>query len=89
MQFIDLQAQYRQLKEQIDTRIRRVLDHGRYILGPEVAELEERLAEYVGVGYCIGISSGTDALLVSMMALGVGSGDEVITTPFTLSLIHI
>jgi len=83
MQFIDLQAQYRQLKEQIDTRIRRVLDHGRYILGPEVAELEERLAEYVGVGYCIGISSGTDALLVSMMALGVGSGDEVITTPFT------
>nr|WP_279512405.1 DegT/DnrJ/EryC1/StrS family aminotransferase [Candidatus Thiosymbion oneisti] len=83
MQFIDLQAQYRQLKEQIDTRIRRVLDHGRYILGPEVAELEARLAEYVGVRYCIGISSGTDALLVSMMALGIGSGDEVITTPFT------
>jgi len=83
MQFIDLQAQYRQLKERIDTRIRRMLDHGRYILGPEVAELEERLAEYVGVKHCIGISSGTDALLVSMMALGVGSGDEVVTTPFT------
>ncbi len=83
MQFIDLQAQYRRLKERIDTRIQRVLDHGRYILGPEVTELEERLAEYVGVKYCIGVSSGTDALLVSMMALGVGPGDEVITTPFT------
>jgi len=83
MQLIDLQAQHRRLREQIDTRIRRVLNHGRYILGPEVAELEERLAGYVGVRHCIGVSSGTDALLVSMMALGVGSGDEVITTPFT------
>ncbi|MCB2262813.1 MAG: DegT/DnrJ/EryC1/StrS family aminotransferase [Candidatus Thiosymbion ectosymbiont of Robbea hypermnestra] len=83
MQFIDLQAQYRQLEEGINARIRRVLDHGRYILGPEVTELEERLAEYVGVGHCIGISSGTDALLVSLMALEIGPGDEVITTPFT------
>jgi len=83
MEFIDLQAQYRRLRERIDTRIRRVLDHGRYILGPEVAALEEQLAEYVGVRHCIGVSSGTDALLVSMMALGVGPGDEVITTPFT------
>lgn len=83
MQFIDLQVQYRQLKEGIDARIQRVLDHGRYILGPEVTELEERLAEYVGVGHCIGISSGTDALLVSLMALEIGPGDEVITTPFT------
>ncbi|MCG6859977.1 MAG: DegT/DnrJ/EryC1/StrS family aminotransferase [Chromatiaceae bacterium] len=83
MQFIDLQAQYRQLKEQIDGRIQQVLDHGRYILGPEVGELEERLADYVGVKHCIGVSSGTDALLASMMALDIGPGDEVITTPFT------
>jgi UDP-2-acetamido-2-deoxy-ribo-hexuluronate aminotransferase len=83
MQFIDLQAQYRQLKGEIDAGIQRVLDHGRYILGPEVGELEERLAEYVGVKHCIGVSSGTDALLVAMMALGIGRGDEVITTPFT------
>lgn len=83
MQFIDLQAQYRQLKGQIDTRIQQVLDHGRYILGPEVGELEERLAKYVGVKHCIGLSSGTDALLVSLMALEIGPGDEVITTPFS------
>jgi UDP-2-acetamido-2-deoxy-ribo-hexuluronate aminotransferase len=83
MQFIDLQAQYQQLKEQIDGRIRRVLEHGRYILGPEVSELEERLAAYVGVKHCIGVSSGTDALLAAMMALEIGPGDEVITTPFT------
>jgi UDP-2-acetamido-2-deoxy-ribo-hexuluronate aminotransferase len=83
MQFIDLQAQYRQLKSQIDTRIQGVLDHGRYILGPEIGELEERLADYVGVAHCIGVSSGTDALLVALMALEVGTGDEVITTPFT------
>jgi len=83
MQFIDLQVQYRRLKGQIDSRIQQVLDHGRYVLGPEVAELEERLAEYVGVEHCIGVSSGTDALLVSLMALDIGSGDEVITTPFT------
>ncbi len=83
MQFIDLQAQYRQLQKQIDARIHRVLDHSRYILGPEVAELESLLAEYVGVKHCIGISSGTDALLVAMMALDIAPGDEVITTPFT------
>jgi len=83
MQLIDLQAQYRQLKGPIDARIRQVLDHGRYILGPEVEELEERLAEYVGIRHCIGLSSGTDALLVSLMALDIGPGDEVITTPFT------
>jgi UDP-2-acetamido-2-deoxy-ribo-hexuluronate aminotransferase len=83
MQFIDLQAQYRQLKEQIDARIQAVLDHGRYILGPEVGELEERLAGYVGVKHCIGVSSGTDALLAAMMALEVAPGDEIITTPFT------
>ncbi len=83
MQFIDLQAQYRALKPQIDAGIQAVLEHGRYIMGPEVEELERRLAEYVGVRHCIGVSSGTDALLVAMMALGIGRGDEVITTPFT------
>jgi UDP-2-acetamido-2-deoxy-ribo-hexuluronate aminotransferase len=83
MQFIDLQAQYRQLKTDIDARIQRVLDHGRYILGPEVAELEERLAAYAGAKHCIGVSSGTDALLAAMLALEIGPGDEVITTPFT------
>jgi UDP-2-acetamido-2-deoxy-ribo-hexuluronate aminotransferase len=83
MQFIDLQAQYRQLKEQIDARIQGVLDHGRYILGPEVGELEVRLADFVDVAHCVGVSSGTDALLVAMMALEIGGGDEVITTPFT------
>lgn len=83
MQFIDLQAQYRQLKEQIDARVQAVLDHGRYILGPEVGELEERLADFVGVKNCIGVSSGTDALLAAMMALEIGAGDEVVTTPFT------
>ncbi len=83
MQFIDLQAQYRQLQKQIDARIHRVLDHSRYILGPEVAELESLLADYIGVKHCIGVSSGTDALLVAMMALDIAPGDEVITTPFT------
>ena len=83
MQFIDLKKQYADLKPTIDERIHRVLDHGQYIMGPEVGELEERLADYVGVEHCIGVSSGTDALLLAMMALGIDSGDEVITTPFT------
>ena len=81
--FINLQAQYRELKHRIDTRIHAVLDHGQYILGPEIAELEERLAARVGVRHCISCSSGTDALLLALMALGIGPGDEVITSPFT------
>ena len=81
--FINLQAQYRELKGSIDARIHAVLDHGQYILGPEVAELEERLAARLGVRHCISCSSGTDALLMAMMALGIGPGDEVITSPFT------
>ena len=81
--FIDLKAQYQQLKPSIDARIQAVLDHGQFIMGPEVAELEEKLADYVGVKHCIGVASGTDALLIAMMALGVGRGDEVLTTPFT------
>jgi len=83
MNFIDLQAQYRRIQADVDARIKAVLEHGHYIMGPEVAELEERLADYVGVRHCIGVSSGTDALLIPMMAMGIGPGDEVITTPFT------
>lgn len=83
IEFIDLKAQYRALKTSIDARIQRVLDHGQYIMGPEVRELETRLEEYTGAKHCITVASGTEALLISLMALGIKSGDEVITTPFT------
>jgi UDP-2-acetamido-2-deoxy-ribo-hexuluronate aminotransferase len=83
MQFIDLKAQYNQIKENVDKRIQKVLDHQRFIMGPEVQELEEKLADYVGVKHCIGVANGTDALQISMMALGIKPGDEVITTPFS------
>jgi len=83
MQFIDLQKQYQNLKERIDRRIRNVLDHGKYILGPEVGELEEKLSEYVGVKHSIGVANGTDALQLSLMALDVGPGEAVFTTTFT------
>lgn len=83
MNFIDLKAQQELIRKNIDSNIKKVLDHGQYIMGPEVFELEEKLAHYVGVKNCIGVSSGTDALLVSMIALGIGPGDEVITSPFT------
>lgn len=72
--FIDLKAQYQALKPQIQSRIEAVLNHGQYILGPEVAELEGRLAEYTGAGHCVTVSSGTEALLISLMALGIGPG---------------
>ena len=81
--FIDLKAQYQALKPEVQARINRVLDHGQYIMGPEVRELEERLEAYTGAKHCITVASGTEALLISLMALGVGPGDEVITTPFT------
>jgi UDP-2-acetamido-2-deoxy-ribo-hexuluronate aminotransferase len=81
--FIDLKSQYKKLKFNINLRIKKVLDHGQYILGPEVQELENKLSKYVGVKYCLTVSSGTEALLISLMALGIKSGDEVITTPFT------
>jgi UDP-2-acetamido-2-deoxy-ribo-hexuluronate aminotransferase len=83
MDFIDLKTQYARIQDQVQARIQAVFEHGRFIMGPEVQELEQRLAEQVGVKHCIGVSSGTDALLVAMMALDIGPGDEVITTPFT------
>jgi UDP-2-acetamido-2-deoxy-ribo-hexuluronate aminotransferase len=83
MQFVDLKAQYRRLKKNIDARIQAVLDHGQYILGPEVTELETQLAARTGSKHCMSCASGTDALLLAMMALGIGAGDEVITAPFT------
>lgn len=83
MEFIDLKAQYQQSRAAIDARIHAVLDHGQYIMGPEVAELEGRLAQFTGARHCITVSSGTEALLISLMALGIGPGDEVITTPFS------
>ncbi len=83
MEFIDLKTQYRRIEQDVNRRIRSVLEHGQYILGPEVAELEEQLAAYVGAKHSIAVSSGTDALLIAMMAVGVGPGDEVITPAFT------
>lgn len=83
--FIDLKSQYAALKPQIHERINAVLEHGQYIMGPEVKELEERLSQYTGARHCITVASGTEALLISLMALGVGPGDEVITTPFTFA----
>lgn len=83
MDFIDLRSQYHALRDSIDARIHRVLDHGQYIMGPEVAELERQLAAFTGSGCCIAVASGTEALLIALMALDIGPGDEVITTPFT------
>jgi UDP-2-acetamido-2-deoxy-ribo-hexuluronate aminotransferase len=81
--FIDLKTQYQALKPQIQARIDAVLEHGQYIMGPEVKELEEKLATYTGAKHCITVASGTEALLISLMALGIQPGDEIITTPFT------
>lgn len=83
MEFIDLKTQYKRLKAEIDAGIQRVLEHGQYILGPEVAELEEKLCAYTGAKYCITCANGTDALQIAQMALGIGAGDEVITPGFT------
>ena len=83
MDFIDLKTQYQRVRESINRRMQAVLDHGQFVLGPEHQELERKLAEYVGVKHCIGASSGTDTLLIALMAYGIGRGDEVITSPFT------
>ncbi|WP_374567932.1 DegT/DnrJ/EryC1/StrS family aminotransferase [Ideonella sp.] len=85
MQFIDLKTQYAALKPEIDAAIQRVLDHGQYILGPEVAQLEAALAERTGAAHCVTVASGTEALLIALMTLGIGPGDEVITTPFSFA----
>lgn len=81
--FIDLKSQYSAIKDRLDANIAAVLEHGQYVLGPEVARLESALADYVGAKHCISASSGTDTLMIAMMALGIGHGDEVITSPFT------
>ena len=83
MDFIDLKSQQRQILAALTENIQRVLAHGQYVMGPEVQELEGRLAAYVGVKHAISCSSGTDALLMPLMAYGVGPGDAVFTTPFT------
>ena len=83
MEFIDLKTQYKTYKEEIDKAIHEVLDSTQFVMGPAVVKLEEELAAYAGVKHCIGASSGTDTLLIALMALDIGPGDEVITTPFT------
>ncbi len=83
MEFIDLKSQYKRLEAGIAARIKYALDHGKYIMGPEVVELELQLANYVGVKHCISCANGTDALQLALMAQGIGPGDAVFTTPFT------
>ena len=83
MQFIDLKSRHQLIGDKINARIQKVMDHGQFILGPEVREVEEKLAQYTGSKHCVTVSSGTDSLLIALMALGVGAGDEVITVPYT------
>jgi UDP-2-acetamido-2-deoxy-ribo-hexuluronate aminotransferase len=85
LEFVDLKSQYAALKEKIAERMQRVLDHGQYIMGPEVKELEDKLAAYTGAKHCITVASGTEALLIALMAIDLKPGDEVITTPFTFA----
>jgi len=83
MEFIDLRRQYALYRDDIDGAISKVLEHGKFIMGPEIHQLEQTLAAYVGVKHCVSVSSGTDSLQIALMALGIGPGDEVITVPFT------
>jgi len=83
MQFIDLKAQYQVIKEDIHHRIQTVLEHGQYIKGPEIQELEQKLVNFSGTKHCIAVASGTDALLIALMAVGIKAGDEIITSPFS------
>jgi len=83
MQFIDLKSRHKLIGGKINARIQKVMDHGQFILGPEVQELEQKLAEYTGSRHCVTVSSGTDSLLIALMALDIGAGDEVITAPYT------
>ena len=81
--FLDLQAQFEAIREEVMSAVTRTMESQRFILGPEVEALEKEIAEYVGCRFAIGCASGSDALVLALMALGVGPGDEVITTPFT------
>ena len=83
MQFIDLKSRHHFIKDKIDANVQAVMEHGQFILGPEVKELEAILAKYTGSKHCITVSSGTDSLLIALMTLGIGEGDEVITAPYT------
>src|SRR5258706_3009815 len=85
MEFIDLKTQYAALREPINARIQRVLDHGQYVMGPEVKELEQRLAAWTGARQCIAVASGTEALLIALMSPGVNAADEGGTQPFTFA----
>src|SRR3954454_20583814 len=85
MEFTDLKAQYRAIKADVDASIQKVLEHGQYIMGPEVRELEEKLEAYTGAKHCITVASGTEALLIAMMALDIKPGEEVITSRFTFA----
>jgi UDP-2-acetamido-2-deoxy-ribo-hexuluronate aminotransferase len=85
LDFIDLKSQYAALKDSIGARMQRVLDHGQYIMGPEVQELELALASFTNARHCITVASGTEALLISLMALNLQAGDEVVTSPFTFA----
>ena len=83
MQFIDLKTQSNRIENRLIDRFKAVLSHGAYVMGPEIGELEKKLATFVGVEHALAVASGTDALLIALMALGIGAGDEVITTPFS------
>lgn len=84
MDFVDLKAQQKRIKEEVDMNIQKVWAHGNYIMGPEIKELESKLAVYAGTKYAVSCASGTDALLMALMALNISSSDAVFTTPFTL-----
>lgn len=83
MEFIDLKTQYKKYGAEIDKRMQQVLDHGHFIMGPEIAELEDALLKYAGTRHCLTVASGTTSLEIALRALGIGAGDEVITVPFT------
>tara|TARA_B100002019_G_scaffold240306_1_gene215946 strand:+ start:314 stop:1417 length:1104 start_codon:yes stop_codon:yes gene_type:complete len=83
MQFIDLKFRHNLIGDKINARIQKVMEHGQFILGPEVQELEQKLAEFTGSKHCVTVSSGTDSLLIALMGLGIRAGDEVITVPYT------
>jgi UDP-2-acetamido-2-deoxy-ribo-hexuluronate aminotransferase len=85
LDFVDLKTQYAALRESVNARIQRVLDHGQYVMGPEVGELEAKLAERTGAAHCVTVASGTEALLIALLALEVKPGDEVITTVFSFA----